>query len=67
MHDASEVVHETCPDDVPVMVCEDVHTMLMKGALLQHDVNYLSQKQSAATLQSTPSGHTISSEHAVII
>ena len=36
------------PADVPVMVCEDVHAMLMKGALLRCDVNDLSQKQFTA-------------------
>ncbi|KAL0043067.1 hypothetical protein WJX79_008183 [Trebouxia sp. C0005] len=29
--------------NIPVMVCEDVHATLMKGALLQRDVNDLSQ------------------------
>ena len=36
------------PTDVPIMVCEDVHAMVLKGALLQRDVNDLSQKQFTA-------------------
>ncbi len=36
------------PMDVPIMVCEDVHAMVLKGALLQRDVNDLSQKQFTA-------------------
>ncbi|DBA78580.1 TPA: hypothetical protein ACH3X1_008513 [Trebouxia sp. C0004] len=36
------------PVDVPIMVCEDVHAMGNKGALLHRDVNDLSQKQFSA-------------------
>ena len=36
------------PTDVPIMVCEDVHAMVLKGALLQRDVNDLSEKHFTA-------------------
>ena len=39
------------PTDVPIMACEDVHAVLMKGALLQPDVNDLSEKQFTAGSQ----------------
>ncbi len=36
------------PTDVPIMVCEDVNAMFVKGAQLQRDVNDLSQEQFTA-------------------
>ena len=36
------------PADVPIMVYEDVHAVVLKGVHLQHDVNDLSQKQLTA-------------------
>ncbi len=36
------------PADVPIMVCEDVHAMVLKGVQLQRDVSDLSQKQFTA-------------------
>ena len=36
------------PADVPIMVCKDVHAMVLKQVQSQRDVNDLSQKQGTA-------------------
>lgn len=46
--DNLSIIMHGLPVDMPIMVCEDVHTMVLKGVQLQHDANDLSQKQFTA-------------------